>query len=105
MIAFIPYICSFLLVAATTTLASPVPSESHSPFGLPPIDPRGILCNIPIINTLLCPRQGTSGITITTPLGKAQGVVDPSGAYRFPVKYGSAQRWAASSMATTWQLP
>ncbi|KJA27151.1 hypothetical protein HYPSUDRAFT_35727 [Hypholoma sublateritium FD-334 SS-4] len=48
---------------------------------------------------------GSSSVTRVTPLGIAVGVLDPDGAYRFPVKYGSAARWQPSTVATSWGLP
>lgn len=44
-------------------------------------------------------------LTVKTPLGTASGTQDPAGTYRFPVKYGSANRWAPSTVATKWALP
>ncbi|KAJ7670877.1 alpha/beta-hydrolase [Mycena polygramma] len=44
-------------------------------------------------------------VTVTTPIGVAQGASDGSGANRFPVKYASAARWAESTVSTNWTLP
>lgn len=104
MIAFIHLVLSLLLVSTSTTLASPVPSKSLR-LRLLPLNKRGLLCQIPVINKILCAQKGTSAISINTPIGAAKGVVDPAGAVRFAVKYGSAARWGTSSVATTWQLP
>ncbi|KAJ6531229.1 Alpha/Beta hydrolase protein [Mycena capillaripes] len=46
-----------------------------------------------------------SAIQVTTAIGVAQGASDGSGANRFPVKYASAARWAASTLSTKWTLP
>jgi hypothetical protein len=101
MFALVAFVCSVLLVS-TSTLASPLSPIKPGPL----FDPSGLLCNLPIVNKILCPRQGgTPGPSVKTPLGVATGVLDSSGAMRFSVKYGSAQRWAASSMVKTWQLP
>ncbi|KIM79571.1 hypothetical protein PILCRDRAFT_98075 [Piloderma croceum F 1598] len=101
MIALAIFICSLLLVS-TSTLASPLVPVQPGQF----FNPSGLLCNLPIVNKILCPRQdGTLGLSVKTPLGVARGVSDASGAMRFSVKYAAAQRWAASSMAKTWQLP
>ncbi|KIJ16980.1 hypothetical protein PAXINDRAFT_74662 [Paxillus involutus ATCC 200175] len=45
------------------------------------------------------------GLSISTPLGTAQGVGDTAAVNRFAVKYASAQRWQPSTVATTWELP
>ncbi len=66
---------------------------------------NNLLCKIPILKTFLCPTGSSSAITRITPLGIAVGVLDPDGAYRFPVKYGSAARWQPSTVATSWGLP
>src|ERR1700729_895559 len=99
MVALFPFFCSLLLVS-TSTLASPVPSSKSGALKFPTFDPSGLLCQLPIINKLLCPRQGgTLGPSVNTPLGTANGVLDSSGAMRFVVRYGSAQRWGPSSVA------
>jgi hypothetical protein len=101
MVTLVAFVCSLLLVS-TFTLASPLIPAQPSGF----FDPSGLLCNLPIVNKILCPREdGTPGLPVKTPLGVARGVSDASGAMRFSVKYAAAQRWAASSMAKTWQLP
>ncbi|KZT69793.1 alpha/beta-hydrolase, partial [Daedalea quercina L-15889] len=46
-----------------------------------------------------------SSTSVSTPIGTAEGAVDTSGVVRFAVKYGTADRWQASTVATTWELP
>ncbi|KAF8798128.1 alpha/beta-hydrolase [Phlegmacium glaucopus] len=58
---------------------------------------------VPPCQSPACPPLGLT--TRQTPLGTASGIVDPAGAYRFPVKYASANRWASSTVATAWTLP
>lgn len=76
-------------------------------LGNPPFIHKGLLCNlpIPVIQQLLCPRQGSLSLNIVTPLGIAQGAADGSNAVRFAVKYANANRWQQSSVASIWQLP
>ncbi|KAJ7633008.1 alpha/beta-hydrolase [Roridomyces roridus] len=62
------------------------------------------LCDLPIINQL-CAKVLAASDQVTTPIGVAQGVSDGNGANRFAVKYASATRWAASTVATKWALP
>lgn len=95
------------LLLLGSTLASPVPSPSTNGIKLPfpPITPKGLLCQIPIVKDFLCPRQSSSGTSVKTPLGTAQGTADTSNANRFVVKYASANRWQASVMTTNWTLP
>jgi len=60
------------------------------------------------IFTLICflvPVAYAQAVTVNTPLGTASGTQDPVGTYRFPVKYASADRWAPSTVASTWALP
>ena len=93
------------LLLAASTLGSPV--RQRPPFPPIPVTPQGLLCTlpIPIIQKLLCPRQGSgTDPVINTPLGSAHGVDDGS-AIRFSVKYGEATRWQPSSVVTSWQLP
>ncbi|ETW86173.1 Carboxylesterase [Heterobasidion irregulare TC 32-1] len=106
MVALTAVLVTLLLVSSTVT--SPVPSQTFSvgdrlPF--PPFDPRGLLCHLPIIKKALCPRQAPSGLSVKTPIGIALGTTLSSGAARFSVKYGSAQRWQLSSVASDWELP
>ncbi|OBZ69107.1 Para-nitrobenzyl esterase [Grifola frondosa] len=73
---------------------------------VPPTVPKGLLCSMPYwILKGLCPRQGSSTLTVDTPLGTAHGTSDGSDAVRFAVKYGSANRWQPSAVVSTWQLP
>ncbi|KAJ7642241.1 alpha beta-hydrolase [Roridomyces roridus] len=44
-------------------------------------------------------------VTVSTPLGTAQGVLGAVGANRFAVRYASAERWAPSAVVTKWSLP
>jgi len=61
-------------------------------------------CSLPF-KQFLCPLSGPVATNRPTPLGTAQGIVDPSGAYRFSVKYASAPRWGASTIVSAWGLP
>lgn len=92
-----------ILFLPTFILASPVPNNNRLEF--PCFDRRGLLCRVPVVNKILCPRQGPSGQSVDTPLGRAGGTWDPSGAMKFTVRYGSAARWGPSSVATAWQFP
>ncbi|TFK76362.1 alpha/beta-hydrolase [Pluteus cervinus] len=87
------------LVVASLSSASPLPLQ------IPHINPQDILCKLPIVNKFLCPRTGTLGLNIPTPLGTASGTTDPSGAYRYVVKYAHANRWQDSTLVTSWNLP
>ncbi|THH19472.1 hypothetical protein EW146_g1706 [Bondarzewia mesenterica] len=96
------------LLLASCTAASPVSLQSFTvddrlPF--PPFDPRGLLCKLSFIQRVLCPRQAPSGPSVTTPIGIAVGTSLSNSAVRFAVKYGSAERWQQSSLATSWELP
>ncbi|KAJ7122106.1 Alpha/Beta hydrolase protein [Mycena epipterygia] len=44
-------------------------------------------------------------ISVSTPLGTAQGTLDVDGAHRFSVRYAKATRWAPSTIVTEWNLP
>ncbi|KAJ7204203.1 alpha/beta-hydrolase [Mycena haematopus] len=44
-------------------------------------------------------------VSVSTPLGTAQGTLDIDGANRFAVRYANASRWAPSTIASEWQLP
>ncbi|KAF8892430.1 Alpha/Beta hydrolase protein [Infundibulicybe gibba] len=92
-----------MLVLAAPAWATPVPQAASLKF--PPINPNNILCQLPIIKQFLCPQKGTSSLTVQTPIGTAQGTLDPAGAKRFSVKYASATRWAPSTLVTSWNLP
>ncbi|RDB21195.1 cAMP-regulated D2 protein [Hypsizygus marmoreus] len=89
-----------LLVA--TSWASPLPNER---LQFPKFDPKQLLCQLPIIKKFLCPRTGNGALNVETPVGLARGTADPSGANRFTVKYATANRWAPSTLASTWGLP
>lgn len=59
-----------------------------------------------VAHALAVPCPNISAVfTLKTPLGTASGIRHPAGAYRFPVKYASANRWAPSTVAATWALP
>lgn len=47
----------------------------------------------------------SASLNINTPLGRAIGTPDPSGAVRYVVKYANANRWAPSTLLSTWDLP
>lgn len=104
MVPFVSFALAILFLP-TFIFASPVPIGFNGRLVFPCFDQRGLLCRVPVIDKFLCFRRGSSGQSVDTPLGKAKGSLDTSGATRFPVKYGSAARWGPSSMATTWQLP
>ncbi|TFY71877.1 hypothetical protein EVG20_g1138 [Dentipellis fragilis] len=106
MVAFTSLLYS--LVLASAAVATPVPGENFrggKGLAFPPVDPRGLLCHLPIIKKILCPRQTPSGPSVKTPLGTALGSQASNGASKFSVKYGSAQRWQDPSVATAWELP
>ncbi|KAJ7681563.1 Alpha/Beta hydrolase protein [Mycena rosella] len=44
-------------------------------------------------------------VSVSTPLGPAQGTLDVDGANRFAVRYANATRWAQSTIVTEWSLP
>ncbi|KAJ7609893.1 alpha/beta-hydrolase [Roridomyces roridus] len=44
-------------------------------------------------------------VSVSTPLGTAQGVVGVDGATRFAVRYANSTRWAPSAIVTEWALP
>jgi len=66
--------------------------------------PKNIICQIPVLQ-LFCPPLSQDDLVRITPLGKANGTVDPGGAYRFVVKYANSERWKHSSVVSTWSLP
>ncbi|KAF8226794.1 hypothetical protein L208DRAFT_1393304 [Tricholoma matsutake] len=76
---------------------------SHLPF--PALDLSELPCQFPFINKFLCPHTGSASLNINTPLGRAIGTPDPSGAVRYVVKYANANRWAPSTLLSTWDLP
>ncbi|KAF5393340.1 hypothetical protein D9757_000568 [Collybiopsis confluens] len=99
-------LCSLFLSAllASSSLAAPTTSLGN-PFKSAPGDPLDILCNLPIISKLLCPRQNQGNtVSVLTRIGTAVGF-SASGVNRFAVKYASASRWAESIVATSWRLP
>jgi len=104
MIALVALLFSLLL--ASNSLAVPVKHET-SFFPPVPITAKGLLCRlpIPVVQNLLCPRQGTTNPTVSTPLGSAHGVVGTANVVRYAVRYGQAARWEDSSVVTSWQLP
>ncbi|KAG6862055.1 hypothetical protein C0995_007185 [Termitomyces sp. Mi166 len=88
----------------TGACATPLPDDSKALI-FPNADPKELLCQLPILKKLICPRSGNSSLYIKTPLGLALGTPDDSGSRRFVVKYASASRWAPSTVASTWALP
>ncbi|EIN07109.1 alpha/beta-hydrolase [Punctularia strigosozonata HHB-11173 SS5] len=103
MVAFIKLFVSSLLLASSA-YAGPVRSV-ESALVFPPVINKGLLCKIPILRAILCPRDSTQTVSVSTPLGSATGVMDTTTAARYSVKYGSASRWKSSSVVTTWALP
>ncbi|TCD70982.1 hypothetical protein EIP91_000890 [Steccherinum ochraceum] len=97
------------LLLLTTSSASPLFHRDGDLVSFPPFVHRGILCDlpIPVVQKLLCPRQGSpsSTPTVNTPIGAAQGAADGSSVVRYSVKYADAQRWQASSVVAKWSLP
>lgn len=92
------------LLLASFALAAP--ANTGKPLQFPPADPNALLCKLPFISKFLCPRSAIGAShNVKTKLGSAQGSLDTSGAVRFSVKYASANRWAASQVATAWELP
>jgi hypothetical protein len=108
MVAF--SIISALAILSSLLLASPSQASPVSPpvlSSLPSIAFKSWFCQL-VHATLayeLCLKEGSTAISVNTPLGSAQGVVDVSGVNRFVVKYASAERWCSSSVATAWELP
>ena len=97
----------FSLALAVAAVASPV-SLHKDPFFPPiPVTAEGLLCRlpIPIVQEILCPREGSSNPTVKTAIGTATGVADGSNAIRYAVRYGQAARWQPSSVVTQWQFP
>lgn len=94
---------AFLFLVALLVL--PSLALPQSALIVRPNDPKKILCQLPILKQFLCPFSGPTATNRPTPLGTAHGTIDPSGAYRFPVKYASAPRWGPSTVVTAWDLP
>lgn len=96
------------LLLASPSYASPTSREfSSSGLSLPSLDLKSWLCRL-VHTTLaqeLCLQEGSTAISVNTPLGAAQGVVDVSGVNRFAAKYASAERWSPSTVVTKWALP
>lgn len=105
--ALIPFL--FAGVSPLSSFAAPLQGlTTTASFKGTPIFPPinyGLLCDLPLLKGV-CSRiaAAQSGIQVTTPIGVAQGVSDGS-ANRFAVKYASATRWAASTVATKWTFP
>ncbi|KAG6833658.1 hypothetical protein H0H87_002854 [Tephrocybe sp. NHM501043] len=101
MVALNILLAALLLNAACAT---PLPGRFES-LKFPNADPKELLCQLPILKKILCPRTGNSSFNVQTAIGLARGTPDDSGATRFIVKYANASRWAPSTLATTWALP
>ncbi|KAI0372978.1 alpha/beta-hydrolase [Pilatotrama ljubarskyi] len=73
----------------------------------PPYRWKSELCKLsPRLAKVLCPRDSTSStVSVSTPIGTAQGTSDDAGATRFAVKYASVTRWQPSTVALKWELP
>ncbi|EGN95639.1 hypothetical protein SERLA73DRAFT_95197 [Serpula lacrymans var. lacrymans S7.3] len=102
MVALFAFASSLLL--ASTAWASPLRNPDPR-LSFPPLSPTSLLCDIPFVKAFLCPRDGSLGLSVNTPLGTAQGTVDVPNVNRYAVRYASADRWAPSTVATTWELP
>lgn len=92
----------FSSLLVVVTCASPLPNDR---LQFPKVDPKELLCQLPIVKKYLCPRTGAGALNVQTVIGIAHGTQDPTGASRFTVKYASANRWAPSTVASTWSLP
>jgi hypothetical protein len=100
-----------LLAACPISWAAPAPAVQavtaamfRGKVQFPPMN-YGLLCTTPMFQHL-CPKNtAPSTLRVTTPLGVAQGVAGGAGANRFAVRYASSKRWAASTLATKWELP
>lgn len=112
MVAFLTLALSLSLVvhswAAPATL-EPRISTTIADLKFPQI-PANLLCDIPFISQWICPRDSggsstSSSLSVSTPLGTAEGTSDTSGVVRYAVRYGSADRWQPSSVVTSWALP
>lgn len=86
-----------LALSITLSLAGPLRESSNIS-----LITKNIICQIPVFGELFCPPLNLVRIT---PLGKANGTVDPGGAYRFVVKYVNSERWKHSSVVSAWSLP
>ncbi|KAH9950203.1 alpha/beta-hydrolase [Amylocystis lapponica] len=104
MVAFALLVSALVLVSSSW--AFPVGTQ-RSPLQNLPFVPTGLFCNIPfpLIQEALCPRQTTSSPVVMTPLGPAQGAADTTGATRFVVRYGNADRWQESTVVSSWEFP
>lgn len=100
------FVLSTFLTALLITgaCATPLPGDFEA-LRFPSVDPKELLCQLPILKKFICPRSGNSSLYVKTPLGLAIGTPDDSGVRRFVVKYASASRWAPSTVASTWTLP
>jgi hypothetical protein len=78
---------------------------TNKPLRIPTIDPKDVLCQLPILKKFLCPPIGQAALNVQTAVGVARGTSDPTGASRFTVKYATANRWAYSTVASAWNLP
>ncbi|KAF9469230.1 alpha/beta-hydrolase [Collybia nuda] len=92
----------FSSLLLSSAVASPLSSK---PLRIPTINPKDVLCQLPIIKKFLCPITGAAALNVQTPIGVARGTADPAGAKRFTVKYASASRWAYSTVASAWNFP
>ncbi|KDQ61117.1 hypothetical protein JAAARDRAFT_32121 [Jaapia argillacea MUCL 33604] len=97
-------ILHLISLVALSSLASALPTPLPN-LKFPPIVPKGLVCRLPIVQRLLCPRTTTTGLIVNTPIGTAHGSVDTSAANRFAVKYAAAPRWQNPSPVTAWVLP
>ncbi|KAK7040934.1 hypothetical protein VNI00_009530 [Paramarasmius palmivorus] len=90
------------LVTSLLLLSSSLAAPTIQPF---PARSGDVWCQIPFLkHFIICPRAPVDGLSIQTPLGTAQGSF-ASGVNRFAVKYASADRWAPSTLVSSWQLP
>ncbi len=96
---------AFAFLISLSFLVTPTFAAPAAGFHIPHLDPDDILCQLPILKKFLCPRQGQNALTRQTVLGIARGTQDPSGAYRFTVKYANSERWQPSTVVSSWNLP
>jgi len=96
------FLVPLLLQAALLPQVSAAPLPGLS---VPKINPTKILCQLPLVQKFLCPAGGLNNLSKVTVFGTASGVLDPEGAYRYPVKYANVARWAPSTLVNTWALP
>ncbi|KAL0946816.1 hypothetical protein HGRIS_012985 [Hohenbuehelia grisea] len=104
MLALSAFVSFLLLFTAARVDASPVRRTSIH-FQFPPVNTNRLLCKIPVIRQILCPRGGSNPLNVQTPIGQASGTLDVDGAIRFSVKYASAARWQPSTQVNTWAFP